>query len=528
MSDVGSRGGGHAHAAVLARAVLPASNHDRAQGIGGDVDSTEVNTGRTGDPTRLVRAVLAVLGVVLLLGLVVTLDPDSPVGVGLPLLIEVGALAVLVVVAVRMPREVSPVWWAFAATLALTVVGDVVYDVQQYHFGEVPFPGWADPLYLLSYVPELLALWLLVRSRHPVRDWAQWLDSAIIAAPLCAAVAVYVLMPMIGESVDSSTLVSLAYPVLDTIVLTGLIRLLVGGGRPSRSLALLATSVGVTLIADLVYNGLYAEGLIDATPGWLNMMFSLGMVLMASAALARDAASVRHPAPDGGRIISSPRAVALGLGTLALPVLIALGVRSDVDSGVRVLATASILVNGLVVWRAVLLLGVVQKQKNDLDRVARTDSLTGLPNRRSWDHELQRAVTAAREHGTALSLAVIDLDGFKEFNDEHGHPAGDQLLVECSRRWRATLPAIAYLARFGGDEFTLLLPELDADDVRATLEMLRGCTPLPVTVSIGYARHREVDDATQTLADADAALYAAKARGRNVVVTLSETERVTS
>ena len=487
-----------------------------------------MSTSRPRDPARRARGIIAVLAVVLLLGLVVTLDPDSPVGVGLPLAVEIGALLVLVVVAARMPREVRAVWWAFAATLFLTVAGDVVYDVQQYHFGEAPFPGWADPLYLLSYVPELLALWLLVRSRHPVRDWGQWLDSAIIAAPLCAAVAVYVLMPMLGESIDSSTFVALAYPVLDTIVLTGLIRLLVGGGRPSRSLALLATSVGVTLLADLVYNGLYAEGLIDATPGWLNMLFSLGIVVMAAAALAPDAASVRQPAPDGGRVISGPRAVALGLGTLALPVLIALGVRSDLDSGVRVLATASIFVNALVVWRAVLLLDVVQKQKNDLDRVARTDSLTGLPNRRSWDHEMARAVAAAQEHGTALTFALIDLDGFKEFNDEHGHPAGDQLLVECARRWRATLPAVAYLARYGGDEFTLLLPELVGSDVREVLEMLRGCTPLPVTVSIGYAHHRDADDPVQTLADADAALYSAKARGRNVVVTLTETEHAAS
>ena len=463
-----------------------------------------------------------------LLAWVVVLDPDSPTGVGLPLAIEICAAVLVVVAAARMPREVRAVWWAVAATLVLTVAGDLVYDVQQYHFGEAPFPGWADPLYLVSYVPELVAIWLLVNSRHPVRDWSQWLDSAIIAAPLCAAVGVFVLLPMIGTEWDASTLVALAYPVLDVIVLTGLIRLLVGGGRPSRSLALLATSVGVTLVADLVYNGLYAAGLIDATPGWLNALFSLGVVLMATSAVAPDAATVRTPAPDGGRVISRPRAVALGLGTLALPVLIALGVRSDLDSGVRVLATTSILVNALVVWRAVLLLGVVQTQRDDLAQVARTDSLTGLPNRRSWDHEVERAVAWAREHGSHLTFAIIDLDGFKGFNDEHGHQAGDRLLAECARRWRTDLPAVAYLARYGGDEFTLLVPELAADEVRDVLEMVRGCTPLPVTVSIGYAHHRLEDDAARTIADADAALYAAKSRGRNAVVTFAELDPVAS
>ena len=74
------------------------------------------------------------------------------------------------------------------ATVALTVLGDAVYDWQLYGVGEAPFPGWADPIYFASYVTEVAALVVLVRSRHPHRDWAQWLDSAIIASPLAAVV----------------------------------------------------------------------------------------------------------------------------------------------------------------------------------------------------------------------------------------------------------------------------------------------------------------------------------------------------
>jgi diguanylate cyclase (GGDEF)-like protein len=428
-----------------------------------------------------------------------------------------------------MPSDARPVWLALWATLALTIVGDIVYDVQLYHLGEAPFPGWADPVYLASYVPEIVALLLLVRSRHPVRDWAQWLDSAIIAAPLAAVVGVFVLLPLTAvDTWDAATFVSLAYPVMDVVVLTGLVRMLVGGGRLSRSLALVTVSVSVSLLADLLYNALAVEGLVADAPGWMNALFTLGVVLMATASLTDDAAQVRRPSTDAGRFISPPRALALGAGTMALPVLIALGVRGDVDNGVRLLAAGSILVNALVVWRALLLLAVVQQQKSELARVARTDALTGLPNRRSWDFELERAVAYADSTGSPLAVAVVDLDGFKGFNDKHGHQAGDQLLESVARIWRDVLPAVAYLARYGGDEFTLLLPGFEPDDVRNVLERLRRCTPLPVTVSVGYAHHRPGDTTAHTLSNADSALYAAKALGRNRVMILDEVARVGS
>jgi diguanylate cyclase (GGDEF)-like protein len=476
---------------------------------------------------RHVRAFSALLVALVLVGPLVVLDPDSPLGVGLPLLVELVATAVLVVVALRMPRGPRVVWGCLALTLVLTTVGDVVYDVQQYHFHDVPFPGWADPIYLATYVPEVIALVVLVRSRHPHFDRAQWLDSAIITTPVAAVVGVYVLIPLAdGGGVDLSSVVAMAYPVMDVVVLAGLIRLLVGGGLPSRSLSLLSASVATTLAADLSYNGLAAEGIVDSTPGWMNALFSLGMVLMAFASLAPGAAQVRDPAPESDRVISSPRAVAIGLGTLALPVLIAVGVRTDLDVGTRLLAVSSIAVNTLVVWRAVILLDVIKTQREDLARVARTDALTGLPNRRSWEFELDRAVDAALAASTPLTIAMLDLDGFKALNDREGHPAGDKVLEACAVAWREVMPGSAYLARYGGDEFGLLLPGLDGEEVAAVLERVRLATPAEVTVSIGYSRHRIVDEDHHTIADADLALYAAKAAGRDRVVTFDGGDRV--
>ena len=98
-----------------------------------------------------------------------------------------------------------------------------------------------------------------------------------------------------------------------------------------------------------------------------------------------------------------------------------------------------------------------------LQSTARTDALTGLPNRRVWDEDLERELARARRHGGALCLAMLDLDRFKAFNDQHGHQAGDQLLAAAATAWRPELRATDTLARYGGEEFAVLLPHSDEE-----------------------------------------------------------------
>lgn len=373
------------------------------------------------------RWIVACVLVALALAPVLLLAPDSPAGVGWPLVLEVLAVGALLVAAVRMPRGARLVWWGLWASQALTLLGDAVYDYQSYHLGQSPFPGWADPVYFASYVAEIGALVVLTRARHPVRDREQWLDAAIMTLPLAAVVGAFVILPMLTTQQDAATtVVALAYPVLDLVMLAGLIRLLVGGGRPNTSLALVTGSVSAVLAADLVYNGLAAQGLVDDTPGWVQALFSLAVLLMAAASLSSDAPAIVEPAAAvDEHAMSSPRLIALGLGTVALPILLASGFGLGISTGVRVLALASILVNLLVVWRAVLLVRLVRRQKEELAALARTDGLTGVPNRRSWDFELERQAERARLRGEPLAVAMLDLDRFKRFNDEHGHQRGD-------------------------------------------------------------------------------------------------------
>jgi diguanylate cyclase (GGDEF)-like protein len=198
-------------------------------------------------------------------------------------------------------------------------------------------------------------------------------------------------------------------------------------------------------------------------------------------------------------------------------VLLASGFALDVSAGVRLLAVASILINLLVVWRAVLLIEVVRAQKDELAALARTDALTGIPNRRSWDFELARAAARARSTSTTLTVAIFDLDHFKDYNDEHGHQHGDQVLIDCAAAWTAALPPEGYLARYGGEEFTVLLPDHQPDAASAILDRLRASTPEPVTVSIGAAALTGTESPKAAVAAADEALYAAKALGRNQV-----------
>ncbi len=153
-----------------------------------------------------------------------------------------------------------------------------------------------------------------------------------------------------------------------------------------------------------------------------------------------------------------------------------------------------------------------------LESIARTDDLTGLPNRRAWDEEIHREIQRASRTARPLCVAMIDLDHFKSYNDGHGHQAGDRLLKQAAAAWSVGLRATDFLARYGGEEFALALPGCGSEQALQIAERLREATPDSETCSVGVVAWNGEEDAAALLGRADAALYAAKHSGRNVSI----------
>jgi len=148
----------------------------------------------------------------------------------------------------------------------------------------------------------------------------------------------------------------------------------------------------------------------------------------------------------------------------------------------------------------------------ELARLAATDPLTGLANRRYWDEHLSGLL----ERGPKAVVLLMDLDHFKRFNDEHGHLAGDELLIAFARMIEQVVPAGEICARWGGEEFAVVLRH--GAYAEQVAENIRRNVPLGQTCSIGLVTHRSGEDATALIHRADQALYLAKAGGRDRVV----------
>ena len=153
--------------------------------------------------------------------------------------------------------------------------------------------------------------------------------------------------------------------------------------------------------------------------------------------------------------------------------------------------------------------------ESDLRELCERDPLTGVLNRRAWD---QLLTSALRKGTSPLYIAMIDLDHFKDFNDRHGHLAGDALLRRAAAAWRAAIRAEDVLARFGGEEFAVLIAGCGEDIALEIAERLRLATIDEQQVSIGVARWNGRQAAARLVDRADKALYEAKRTGRNRIV----------
>ncbi|HSR66054.1 MAG TPA: GGDEF domain-containing protein [Xanthomonadaceae bacterium] len=183
----------------------------------------------------------------------------------------------------------------------------------------------------------------------------------------------------------------------------------------------------------------------------------------------------------------------------------------------------------VVVLFAFLFAHRTESQRQQLESLASHDPLTGACNRRAMERELRDAIDANRRDAVPFGLVLLDLDHFKRINDQHGHDAGDRVLVEFATLARLATRKSDRLFRFGGEEFVLLLPGAGRGDLAEVAEKVRRrvaaqlrCGDQGVTVSIGAAALQPGETWHAWLSRADMALYRAKAEGRDRVVVADD------
>lgn len=179
----------------------------------------------------------------------------------------------------------------------------------------------------------------------------------------------------------------------------------------------------------------------------------------------------------------------------------------------------------------------ISRLREDLEVMrheAMTDALTGIANRKLFDVELHRTARQSTEESAPMSLLILDIDHFKKFNDTYGHLVGDQVLRLLALTIKNSVKGQDVAARFGGEEFCIILPDTNLDNAVKLAEIIRskiankqvtnrttGETLGQITVSIGVACYRAGEDLSQLIQRSDEAMYKAKRNGRNRVVAES-------
>ena len=418
------------------------------------------------------------------------------------LVVAAGAACVTRAVAVREERAA---WLVMGIGLLAWGAGEVSWTLLFADDPDSASPSVADVLYLSFYPASYASLLLLARSRTDSFRSSLWLDGAIAALTVAAVIATLVFQPIVDATSGgpAEIAVNLAYPAGDLLLL-GLVVAVFGlnGWRPDPVWLVLGGGLALTAVADGLYlfqsaTDQYVQGTL------LDIAWPVSALLVAGAAWqpARRKITIQD-----WLIVAVP----VGCGLVAVELLV-------YDHFERVNAAAvSLAAWALLLALARMALAFLENQRafSLTHTEARTDSLTGLKNRRSLmgDLELQLELASA---GAPRALLLFDLDGFKEYNDAFGHPAGDGLLVRLAARLSEAVGSSGHAYRLGGDEFCVLVrPAGEGVD-----ELLAACSAaltergegFEVSSSFGsVVLPKEANTPTQALQLADRRMYARK------------------
>ncbi|MFC4069860.1 putative bifunctional diguanylate cyclase/phosphodiesterase [Actinoplanes subglobosus] len=426
-------------------------------------------------------------------------------------------------------------WWPLAAAMFCSAVANAIWGIWMAGGSAVPNGlTVVDIIYLCMY--PLLAVGLLnLAQGRGGSPWAGMTEAGIVLCTGSSLLWVLLYDPFVMDRGHwSGPACALMFPALDLLVLAAATRMIVVHGRLTWPDRLLLTAAGVLTVADVVYFLASADGGTWTGPGWTAAGLLLAFLLIGTAARHPEAGEpVRHdavPAPARARTALIVNVVLVMVGPAATGfLLVTENHRKDLVVPVVATALTALLLvlrlthtTRLSDQRAASLRAALADQdelQHSLSHQARHDTLTGLPNRTQLEELL------ADPAGGALIL--VDLDGFKDVNERFGHPTGDALLVSVAARLSGMTGSGEVTARLGGDEFALLLPGAGpagaATRSDAVLAALRepvpaGGQPLHITASAGIRVFGPASDPVQVLSDADLALYAAKAAGKDQAI----------
>ncbi|WP_034268073.1 putative bifunctional diguanylate cyclase/phosphodiesterase [Actinospica robiniae] len=436
-------------------------------------------------------------------------------------------------------------WYLLALAMFTLINGDTIYNVltDVFHQNE-PFPSVADASYLFTYPLAAGGIIMMVRLRNPDRDVTALVDALLLAAGLTLIIWVFIITPTVNQrSVPwFNSAVSVGYPIGDVLLLVVILRLLTGGGvRGPSAILLVVGSLGL-MTSDIAYLTVRLYGTwhvgSPADLGWVVFYIS-----WACAALHPSMIDLTRPNLRGGPLATG-RVFPLAVTALIAPALLLFEALKRSLHDAPVIAVFSAVMFILVIIRLSLQGRQLRQQESlaqsramlrELRNRAYHDALTGLANRAKFQERAERAFGRVRESGGEVCMLLIDLDNFKEVNDTLGHRAGDELLKAAAGRLKAAVRPGDLAARFGGDEFAVLLADgSPPDGAEALAARLIRTFSAPfliwdaqsdVRASIGVATSADatplVEDEGEDAADillrnADLALYEAKADGKAI------------
>jgi diguanylate cyclase (GGDEF)-like protein len=469
-------------------------------------------------------------------------DARSPAGDLFFLVIDAAAVYLSWRASRRCPPSSRLRWFWRLMSLALMgqLGGDLVTFVYDVGPGPIPFPSLADPPYLALY-PFMLAALLCVPLAQRSGDRQgriALLDMATVILGGTMVIWLFALEPTLTEGGQSllQTMVSVAYPVGDIVLVAGLAAVWLHWSPPAfrLTLAMVASGLVLFIVADVAYAHLvlhdeYASG----DP--IDLFWILALMLFAFAAAsqptvaeddvaAAPAVAIRekHPSPMPF--------VALVVGGLSL-VVAQWGNPFFPDTS---LVLAALALGTLVAARQFLsqretfrLQGELQDAHDQLAKLASLDSLTEIANRRAIGTIIEHEARRAQRYSRHLSILFLDIDLFKEVNDRAGHATGDRALREFAAVIGGELRPTDVLGRWGGEEFIAVLPEAGREEALRTAERIRDTVEghrfayeegARLTCSIGVSSYpSDAQEPSALVEAADRGMYRAKQAGRNRV-----------